>query len=68
MREHHTRRRGRRPGGSPNPPNRRPALLGQCAAAFENSDAAALEGLLRKDAMLEMTPSPTWFADDNAIT
>jgi RNA polymerase sigma-70 factor, ECF subfamily len=44
------------------------ALLDRYIAAFENSDAAALEGLLRKDAMLEMTPSPTWFAGDNAIT
>jgi RNA polymerase sigma-70 factor (ECF subfamily) len=44
------------------------ALLEQYIAAFENSDAAALEGLLRKDAMLEMTPSPTWFTGDNAIT
>jgi RNA polymerase sigma-70 factor, ECF subfamily len=44
------------------------ALLEQYIAAFENSDAAALQGLLRKDAMLEMTPSPTWFTGDNAIT
>jgi RNA polymerase sigma-70 factor (ECF subfamily) len=44
------------------------ALLEHYIAAFENSDAAALQGLLRKDAMLEMTPSPTWFAGDNAIT
>jgi RNA polymerase sigma-70 factor, ECF subfamily len=44
------------------------ALLEGYIAAFENSDAAALEGLLRKDAMLEMTPSPTWFAGGNAIT
>ncbi|MGH3285851.1 MAG: hypothetical protein ACRDPD_14380 [Streptosporangiaceae bacterium] len=44
------------------------ALLEQYIAAFENSDAATLEGLLRKDAMLEMTPSPTWFTGDNAIT
>jgi RNA polymerase sigma-70 factor, ECF subfamily len=44
------------------------ALLEQYIAAFENSDPAALQGLLRKDAMLEMTPSPTWFVGDNAIT
>jgi RNA polymerase sigma-70 factor (ECF subfamily) len=43
------------------------ALLEQYIAAFENSDAAALEELLRQDATLEMTPSPTWFAGGNAI-
>jgi RNA polymerase sigma-70 factor, ECF subfamily len=43
------------------------ALLEQYIAAFENSDAAALEDLLRQDATLEMTPSPTWFAGGNAI-
>jgi RNA polymerase sigma-70 factor (ECF subfamily) len=35
------------------------ALLERYIAAFENSDAAALERLLRADATLEMTPSPT---------
>jgi RNA polymerase sigma-70 factor, ECF subfamily len=43
------------------------ALLGQYIAAFENSDPAALTQLLRKDATVEMTPSPTWFAGGNAI-
>jgi RNA polymerase sigma-70 factor (ECF subfamily) len=38
------------------------ALLNQYIAAFETSDAAALEKLLREDATLEMTPSRTWFA------
>ncbi len=43
------------------------ALLEQYIAAFENSDPAALTELLRKDATVEMTPSPTWFAGGNAI-
>jgi RNA polymerase sigma-70 factor (ECF subfamily) len=43
------------------------ALLEQYITAFENSDPAALTELLRKDATVEMTPSPTWFADGNAI-
>jgi len=38
------------------------ALLDQYIAAFENSDAAALERLLRQDATLELPPSSTWFA------
>ncbi|HEX6469768.1 MAG TPA: sigma-70 family RNA polymerase sigma factor [Streptosporangiaceae bacterium] len=38
------------------------ALLDRYIAAFENSDAAALEKLLRQEASLEMAPSPTWFA------
>jgi RNA polymerase sigma-70 factor (ECF subfamily) len=38
------------------------ALLDQYIAAFENSDAAALEKLLRKDTVLEFTPSRTWFS------
>ncbi|GAA1682227.1 sigma-70 family RNA polymerase sigma factor [Fodinicola feengrottensis] len=38
------------------------ALLDAYMAAFENSDAAALEKLLRADSTLEMTPSRTWFA------
>jgi RNA polymerase sigma-70 factor, ECF subfamily len=44
------------------------ALLDQYVAAFENSDAAALQRLLREDATLEMTPSLTWFAGAEAIT
>ena len=43
------------------------ALLDQYITAFENSDPAALERLLRQDATLEMTPSPTWFAGGKAI-
>jgi RNA polymerase sigma-70 factor, ECF subfamily len=38
------------------------ALLDQYIAAFENADAAALEGLLLEDATLEATPLRTWFA------
>ena len=34
------------------------ALLDQYTTAFENSDPAALERLLRQDATLEMTPVP----------
>ena len=43
------------------------ALLEGYIAAFENSDAVALERLLRRDAMLELPPSPAWFAGGNAI-
>jgi RNA polymerase sigma-70 factor (ECF subfamily) len=43
------------------------ALLDQYMAAFENADAAALERLLRKDATLELLPSPTWYADGDAV-
>jgi RNA polymerase sigma-70 factor, ECF subfamily len=38
------------------------ALLEAYIAAFENADAAALEGLLVHDATLEATPLRTWFA------
>jgi RNA polymerase sigma-70 factor (ECF subfamily) len=38
------------------------ALLDQYIAAFENSDAAALEKLLRTDTVLEFAPSRTWFS------
>jgi RNA polymerase sigma-70 factor (ECF subfamily) len=44
------------------------ALLEGYIAAFENSDAEALKRLLRRDAMLELPPSPTWFTDGEAIT
>ena len=44
------------------------ALLEGYIAAFENSDTKALERLLRRDAMLELPPSPTWFTDGEAIT
>ena len=43
------------------------ALLDQYIAAFENADAAALERLLRRDATLELPPSPVWYAGDDAI-
>jgi RNA polymerase sigma-70 factor, ECF subfamily len=39
------------------------ALADRYAAAFENADIAALTELLRADAVLEMPPLPTWFAD-----
>ncbi len=38
------------------------ALLDQYIAAFENADAAGLERLLVRDAILEATPLRTWFA------
>jgi RNA polymerase sigma-70 factor (ECF subfamily) len=38
------------------------ALLEQYIAAFQNTDLAALEHLLRRDAALEMVGTPTWFA------
>jgi len=43
------------------------ALLGRYAAAFENADVAALMTLLRDDAVIEMPPSPTWFAGREQI-
>ncbi|HEY4462193.1 MAG TPA: sigma-70 family RNA polymerase sigma factor [Streptosporangiaceae bacterium] len=52
--------------GEPSGPEAR-ALLGQYIAAFENSDAAALERLLRRDATLELPPSAAWFAGGDAI-
>jgi RNA polymerase sigma-70 factor (ECF subfamily) len=45
----------------PNEPEAR-ALLDQYMNAFEQADPAALEQALRKDAILEMTPSRTWYA------
>ena len=44
------------------------ALLEGYIAACENSDADALKRLLRRDAMLELPPSPTWFTDGEAVT
>jgi RNA polymerase sigma-70 factor, ECF subfamily len=44
------------------PAPRARALLDLYIAAFENADAAALERLLVHDAILEATPSRTWFA------
>jgi RNA polymerase sigma-70 factor, ECF subfamily len=43
------------------------ALLDQYIRAFETSDAAALKHLLRRDATLELPPSPAWFAGGRAI-
>jgi RNA polymerase sigma-70 factor (ECF subfamily) len=43
------------------------SLLDQYIAAFETADAAALERLLRRDAMLELPPSSVWFAGGEAI-
>jgi RNA polymerase sigma-70 factor, ECF subfamily len=37
-------------------------LLNRYASAFENADVTALTELLRDDAVLEMPPTPTWFA------
>lgn len=44
------------------------ALLDRYIAAFENSDADALQRLLRADATLELPPSPVWFAGKDAAT
>ena len=38
------------------------ALLDQYVFAFENADSAALEGALRADAQIQVTPFRTWFA------
>jgi RNA polymerase sigma-70 factor (ECF subfamily) len=38
------------------------SLLARYVAAFENADVPALMELLRDDAVLEMPPTPTWFA------
>jgi RNA polymerase sigma-70 factor, ECF subfamily len=46
---------------APNEPITR-ALLDQYMAAFESSDAAALEKALREDVVLEMSGHRTWFA------
>jgi RNA polymerase sigma-70 factor (ECF subfamily) len=43
------------------------ALLDQYMAAFENADPAALERALRNDLVLELPPSPTWFAGKAAL-
>jgi RNA polymerase sigma-70 factor, ECF subfamily len=42
-------------------------LLARYAAAFETADVAALTGLLRDDAVLEMPPQPTWFAGRDRV-
>ncbi|MFI1917593.1 sigma-70 family RNA polymerase sigma factor [Nocardia sp. NPDC020380] len=38
------------------------ALLDEYMRAFENSDAAALERILHRDALIELPPSRTWFS------
>jgi RNA polymerase sigma-70 factor, ECF subfamily len=38
------------------------ALLDRYAQAFANADVAALTELLRDDVVIEMPPTPTWFA------
>ena len=52
--------------GEPADPRQR-KLLDQYAAAFENADGDTLTRLLRADAVLEMPPSPTWFAGRDQI-
>jgi RNA polymerase sigma-70 factor (ECF subfamily) len=52
--------------GEPADPRQR-RLLDQYAAAFENADGDALARLLRADAVLEMPPSPTWFAGRDQV-
>jgi RNA polymerase sigma-70 factor (ECF subfamily) len=42
-------------------------LLDRYVAAFENADVTALMGLLTEDAVLEMPPTPSWFAGREAI-
>ncbi|HEY3688324.1 MAG TPA: sigma-70 family RNA polymerase sigma factor [Streptosporangiaceae bacterium] len=42
-------------------------LLDRYVTAFENADVAALMGLLTADAVLEMPPTPTWFAGRDAV-
>jgi RNA polymerase sigma-70 factor (ECF subfamily) len=46
---------------------RRRDLLERYVAAFENADIDALMRLLRDDAVLEMPPTPTWFAGRETI-
>ncbi|MCO5969035.1 sigma-70 family RNA polymerase sigma factor [Actinoallomurus soli] len=46
---------------------RRRELLDRYATAFENADVTALIGLLTEDAVLEMPPTPTWFAGREPI-
>jgi RNA polymerase sigma-70 factor (ECF subfamily) len=43
------------------------ALLEEYISAFETADAAALKRLLRRDAVLELPPSPDWFAGGDAV-
>lgn len=46
--------------GAPSDPHAR-ALLAEYISAFENSDAAALERILHRDARIELPPARTWF-------
>lgn len=46
---------------------RRRELLERYASAFENADVTALIGLLTTDAVMEMPPTPTWFAGRESI-
>ena len=48
-------------------PKRR-SMLDRYAAAFENADASGLSQLLRRDAVFEMPPIPTWFVGREPIT
>ncbi|MFI6778925.1 sigma-70 family RNA polymerase sigma factor [Nocardia sp. NPDC050412] len=50
---------------SPTEPEQR-ALLDAYMTAFQNADAAAIERLLHRDAVLEMPPATTWFAGKRA--
>jgi RNA polymerase sigma-70 factor, ECF subfamily len=42
-------------------------LLDRYVSAFENADITALMGLLTEDAVLEMPPTPTWFAGRESV-
>ncbi|GII52615.1 RNA polymerase sigma factor [Planotetraspora thailandica] len=42
-------------------------LLDRYVAAFENADVTALMGLLTEDAVLEMPPTPSWFAGRESV-
>lgn len=42
-------------------------LLDRYVAAFENADIAALMELLTEDVVLEMPPTPTWFAGRESV-
>jgi RNA polymerase sigma-70 factor, ECF subfamily len=44
------------------------ALLNRYTAAFQNADITALAELLRDDAVIEMPPTPTWFAGRDQVT
>ncbi|GAA2639359.1 sigma-70 family RNA polymerase sigma factor [Actinomadura fulvescens] len=50
---------------APSPHQRQ--LLDRFVAAFENADIATLTNLLTEDAVLEMPPTPTWFAGRDNI-